>query len=229
MSSHDGARERLKERFWRGGLDGFPDVHVLELLLTFAIPRRETNTIAHALLEHFGSLSAVFEASREELEQVKGVGENAAALIKLIPAMDRRYHISRAGEVQKIMSSDDAGRLLIPRYRHAREEIVYLITLDGKRELIACEEIGRGTLDEAHVSIRTIAETALRRNAASVILSHNHVDGIALPSRADAQTTETIRQALRYVGITLSDHIIVAGDDYVSFADSGLLGMPFTG
>lgn len=229
MNGHDGARERLRERFWRGGLDGFPDVHVLELLLTFAIPRRETNTLAHILLEHFGSLSAVFEASREELLQIKGVGENAAALIKLIPELDRRYRISKAGEVQKIMCSDDAGRLLIPRYRHAREEIVYLITLDGKRDLIACEEIGRGSLDEAHVSIRTIVETALRRNAAYVILSHNHVDGIALPSMQDKRTTETIRQALRYVGITLSDHIIVAGEDYVSFVDSGLLGAIWPG
>lgn len=224
MSGHDGARERLRERFWRGGLDGFPDVHVLELLLTYAIPRRETNSIAHALLERFGTLAAVFEASREELESVKGVGENAAALLKLIPALDRRYHMSKTGEVTRIQSSDDAGRLLIPRYRHAREEIVYLITLDGKRELIACEEIGRGTIDEAHVSVRTIVETALRRNATAVILSHNHVDGIALPSHQDERTTETIRQALRYVGVTLSDHIIVAGDDYVSFADSGLLG-----
>lgn len=223
MSSHDGARERLRERFWRSGLDGFPDVHVLELLLTFAIPRRETSTTAHALLEHFGTLSAVFEASREELEQVKGVGANAAALIKLIPALDRRYQISKSGEIHRIMCSDDAGRLLIPRFRHAREEIVYLITMDGKRELIACEEIGRGSLDEAHVSIRTIVETALRRNAAYVILSHNHVDGVALPSSQDQRATETIRQALRYVGITLSDHIIVAGDDYVSFVDSGLL------
>ena len=224
MSSHDGARERLRERFWRGGLDGFPDVHVLELLLTFAIPRRETSSTAHALLERFGALSSVLEASREELESVKGVGENAAALLKLIPALDRRYHMSKSGEVTRIRSSDDAGRLLIPRYRHAREEIVYLITLNGKRELIACEEIGRGTIDEAHVSVRTIVETALRRNATAVILSHNHVDGIALPSHQDERTTETIRQALRYVGVTLSDHIIVAGDDYVSFADSGLLG-----
>ena len=224
MSGHDGARERLRERFWRGGLDGFPDVHVLELLLTYAIPRRETNSIAHALLERFGTLAAVFEASREELVSVKGVGENAAALLKLIPALDRRYHMSKTGEVTRIQSSDDAGRLLIPRYRHTREEIVYLITLDGKRELIACEEIGRGTIDEAHVSVRTIVETALRRNATAVILSHNHVDGIALPSHQDERTTETIRQALRYVGVTLSDHIIVAGDDYVSFADSGLLG-----
>lgn len=229
MSGHDGARERLRERFWRGGLDGFPDVHVLELLLTYAIPRRETNTIAHALIDRFGTLSAVFEASREELEQVKGVGENAAALLKLIPEMDRRYRMAKVGEVPVIRTSDDAGRMLIPRYRHARDEIVYLITLNGKRELIACEEVGRGTLDEAHVSVRTIVETALRRNATAVILSHNHVDGIALPSQADARTTETIRQALRFVGITLADHIIVAGDDYVSFADSGLLGRMWSG
>ena len=229
MGTHEGHRDRLKKRFLEHGLDNFNDLNALELLLFYAIPRQDTNELAHLLLDRFDTFAGVIDATPEELRSVKGIGENAVTLLKLIPQMNRRYQISKTTGRKHIQSSEDAGQILVPLFHHAREEIVYLITLDGKRELIACEEIGRGTLDEAHVSIRTIVETALRRNAASVILSHNHVDGIALPSRADAQTTETIRQALRYVGITLSDHIIVAGDDYVSFADSGLLGMPFTG
>ena len=222
-NSHDGPRARLKQRFLEHGLDNFNDLNVLELLLFYAIPRQDTNEIAHRLLDRFGSLASVMEANYEELVDVPGIGENAATLLKLISQIDRRYLMSKTEVRPQIRSSSQAGEILIPRYRFAREEIVYLLCLDSRNLLISCEELGRGTLGEANVSVRSIVEVALKRNAAAVILSHNHVDGFAIPSQADRYATKRIFDALKLVGITLADHIVVAGDDFVSFADSGLL------
>ena len=222
-NTHGGHRARMKQRFLEHGLDNFNDLNVLELLLFYAIPRQDTNEIAHRLLDRFGSFSAVLEATIEELREVPGVGENAATLLKLIPQIDRRYLISKTEERPQIRSSAQAGKILIPRFRYAREEIVYLLCLDSRNMLISCEEIGRGTLGEANVSVRAIVEMALKRNAAAVILAHNHVDGFAIPSHADQHATRQIYDALKLVGIMMTDHIVVAGDDFVSFADSGLL------
>lgn len=224
-NSHGGHRARLKQRFLEHGLDNFNDLNVLELLLFYAIPRQDTNEIAHRLLDRFGSLSAVMEATMEELTEISGVGENAATLLRLISQIDRRYLMSKNEERPQIRSSAQAGKILIPRYRFAREEIVYLLCLDSRNILISCEELGRGTLGEANVSVRAVVEMALKRNAAAVILSHNHVDGFAIPSQADRYATKQISEALKLVGIMLADHIIVAGDDFVSFADSGLLDL----
>ena len=224
-NTHDGHRARLKQRFLEHGLDNFNDLNALELLLFYAIPRQDTNEIAHRLLDRFGSFAAVLEATLEELKEIPGVGENTATFLKLIPQIDRRYLMSKTEERPQIRSSAQAGKILIPRYRFAREEIIYLLCLDSRNLLISCEELGRGTLGEANVSVRAIVERALKRNAAAVILSHNHVDGFAIPSHADQYATRQIYDALKLVGIMLADHIIVAGDDFVSFADSGLLDL----
>lgn len=225
MGTHDGHRDRLRQRFLEHGLDNFSELNALELLLFYSIPRQDTNALAHRLLDQFQTLAGVLEAKIEDLMKVPGVGENTAALLKLIPQMDRRYLISKNQDQKQILCSDDAGKVLIPRYRFARDEIIYLLSLDSRNMIISCDEMGRGTLGEASVSVRSVVETALKRNAAAVILSHNHVDGFAYPSQADLSATKQIRSALKLVGITLSDHIVVAGDDYVSFADSGFLTM----
>ena len=222
-NTHGGHRARLKQRFLEHGLDNFNDLNALELLLFYAIPRQDTNEIAHRLLDRFGSFAAVMEATMEELREIPGVGENAATLLKLIPQIDRRYLMSKTEERPQIRSSAQAGQILIPRFRFAREEIVYLLCLDSRNLLISCEELGRGTLGEANISVRMVVERALKRNAAAVILAHNHVDGFAIPSHADRYATKQIFDALKLVGIMMADHIIVAGDDFVSFADSGLL------
>ena len=223
MGTHDGHRERLKQRFLDHGLDNFNDVNALEMLLFYAIPRQDTNELAHRLLDRFGSFAAVLDAPAEQLREVNGIGENTVTLLKLIPQIDRRYQISKTENRKTIRSSRDAGKILVPLYRYAREEIVYLLCLNSSNQMISCDEIGRGIMGQATISVRTVAECALKRNAAAVILSHNHVDGFAIPSDADKLTTKELYKALRMVGIVLTDHIVVAGDDYVSFSDSGLM------
>ena len=221
MNVHDGHRERTKKRFTQHGLDNFNDIGVLELLLFYAMPRQDVNPLAHALLDSFGSLSAVFDAPLDELMRVPGVGESTAALIKLIPQTARRYLISRAGASEILNTSAKAGEYLIPYFFSERDEAVFLVCLDAKCKVLGCKLMFRGDVNTAGVNVRKIVEAALLYNATNVILAHNHTDGIALPSIEDKETTRKLAAALRAVDITLQDHIIVADDDYVSLADNG--------
>lgn len=213
----------MKRKMLEQGLDSFDDHNVLELLLFYALPRQDTNPLAHALLDHFGNLEAVFEAPLEELVKVPGIGENAATLLKLIPAVSRRYEMCKNDFSEILDSTTKAGDYLAARYLYERDEVVYIVCLDAKRRVICCKALFRGDVNSAEVSVRKIAELALVKNASAIILSHNHTSGIALPSREDERTTKRVKDALAPMGITLLDHIIVAGDDYISMAESGLL------
>ena len=223
MGVHDGHRDRLRARFLEYGLDNFNDLNALELLLFYAIPRRDTNEIAHALLECFGSLEGDFYASERELLQVPGIGTNAAALIRLVPQLMKKSALSRPDRREVIMNSSDAGRYFVPRFMYEQDEVVYLLCLDGQKRVIKCAEMGRGVVNCVETSIRRIVETALKYKSSSVILAHNHPDGLALPSSEDDMVTKQVSTALALVGVSLEDHIIVAGDDFVSFADSGIM------
>lgn len=220
---HDGHRDRLRERFREHGLDNFSDINVLELMLCYAIPRRDVNPLAHRLLDTFGSLHGVFEASPEALAQVEGVGENTMILIRLIPQLSRRYQISRQSEQDMLSSSERAGAFLAPRFLYEREEVILMACLDSSCRVITCREVGRGEPNSAVLSVRRVVETALSQNSTSVILAHNHTSGIAVPSQEDVNTTKRIAEALDMVNIHLTDHIVVADDDFVSMADSGML------
>lgn len=223
MGIHDGHRSRMKKRFLENGLSGLDDHIVLEILLYYAIPRGDTNPLAHELMNRFGSIAAVFDAPVEELEKVPGIGKNAATLIKLIPEIGRRYAINRSGMDNILDTTEKAGEYLIPRFYGEREETVYMVCLDAKRKVINCKLLGRGSVNSANISIRKIVETALLYNATSVILAHNHTSGIALPSKEDEYATIKVEEALRAVDVVLTDHIIVAEDDFVSLADNGVV------
>jgi len=224
MNQHQGHRQRMRQRFLTHGLENFDDHSALELLLFYAVPRVNTNGLAHRLLDEFGSLSAVFEAGVEELMRVEGIGENAAALIRLIPAMSGRYQADKNSIGRILASVEDAGRFVLPYFLGHRDERVVLLCLDAKMKLIDCRPIASGDVTTAHVSVRKVAEQAMRFNAPFVILAHNHVGGLALPSEEDVRSTEKMRLALAQLGISLLDHLVVAGDDYVSMQDSGLMG-----
>ena len=225
MGVHDGHRDRLRQSYLEHGLMSMNDINALELLLFYAIPRRDTNEIAHRLLDRFGSLDGVFSASAEELIEVDGIGENAAALLTLIPEIMKKSRVSKTREIRQIRSSDEAGAYLLPYFLNERDEVVYLLCLDTKRAVICCAEMSRGVVNSVDTGIRRIVEKALKARACSAIIAHNHPDGIALPSREDEVFTRALFNALETVGIRLEDHIIVAEDDYISMADTGLLCM----
>lgn len=219
---HKGHRQRLKERFLRHGLDNFEEHQVLELLLFYGIPQRDTNEMAHDLLNRFGSLSRVLEATPEELAEIPYVGDNVSTLFKLITAVSRYYQVSVAQREKILVTIEDCGRYLVPFFYGRQQETVFLLCLDAKCKVLACEKVGQGGVNSAGVSARHVVETALKFNATSVILAHNHPSGLALPSKDDVRTTCRIAVALDGVDVELTDHIVVADEDWVSMAQSGL-------
>lgn len=221
MGVHDDHRSRVKRRFTEHGIEPFDDHQLLELLLFYAIPRRDTNPIAHALISRFGSLAAVFDAPIKELCSVEGIGENTAVLIKLIPSAGRRYMMSRTSIDRILDTTEKAGEFLLPQFYGYNEEVVFLLCMDAKCKVLSCRLVARGNVNSASVSARKIVEIALAANASGVILAHNHTSGIALPSKEDEVTTRRIKAALDAVDTLLIDHIIVADDDFISMSDCG--------
>ena len=220
-SIHKGHRERLKQRFLEEGLDNFTDIQVLELLLFYSIQRKDTNPIAHALLDHFGSLSRVLEAPIEELQKVPQITEHSAVLLKLVTELARYYQVDSAQQTEILTTLEDCGKYLVPRFFGRTKETVFLLCLDAKCKVLCCKELGEGSVNSASISVRKVVETALSSNATTVVLAHNHPSGIAVPSNEDIQTTQRIAAALNAVEIYLADHIVVADGDYVSMVQSG--------
>lgn len=223
MGMHDGHRQRMKERFRSHGLDNFNDINALELLLFYAAPRRDTNALAHALLDRFGSFSAVLEADEQELLAVPGVGENAVTLLRLIPAVSRRYLLDRTATDEPLTSAEAAGQYFLPKFMYETEEVVYALLLDARRRPIRCEALSRGTVDAAEINARKLAELALQHKASSVLLAHNHRSGVAQPSVEDEMVTARLARALELLGVELTDHIIVAGSDFLSMRAAGYM------
>ncbi len=223
MSVHEGHRQRKKEQFREHGLDAFADHEALELLLYYAIPRQDTNPIAHRLIERFGSLEGVFSAPAYELQKVEGVGENAATLIRLLFPLCRRVRTSGGRHEVIFNTRENIGAYFIELFLGERREVFYEACLDAKGKLLACYRLAEGSPDQVTVNMRRVVENALNANASLVVLSHNHPSGVALPSKEDNQTTLQIKRALADIGVQLVDHVIVADGDFVCLRDNGLL------
>lgn len=180
MGIHDGHREKVRARFLTAGLDAFADHEALELLLYYAIPRRDTNPIAHALMERYGSLSAVLEAPVEDLRKVEGIGESAAVLLRLVPQLSRKARLADARETV-LNSAERAGAYLLELFAGLSREVLYQLCLDQKGKLMACKRLSEGSANSTDLNIRLLVENAILTSASAVILSHNHPSGIALP------------------------------------------------
>jgi DNA repair protein RadC len=218
---HEGHRARLKEKYRTHGMDSFTDVEALELLLFYAVPRADTNALAHALLKRFRDFRGVMEAGLDELREVPGIGENAASLLRLVTDLNIRYQRSASTRGTKISGSRDAGAFLIPQFQYRTGECGVLLCMDTANRVIGCHVLGEGTSGMVDVGARDVVETVLRDKAARVILAHNHLSGIALPSSDDVETTRRLFDMLRMIGVELVDHIIVSDGDFVSMRDSG--------
>lgn len=220
MTIHDEHRSRVRRRFLREGLTNFEEHEALELLLFYALPRIDTNELAHRLLDDFGSLRRVLEAPPEQLMQTKGIGEKAAILLHLVSGMANKYMVSEL-PVTSLGSVDEIGKYLIDRFIGFRDEVVMLLCLDARRVPLACRIIHRGSVNAAEISVRKVVEAAIAVNATTVILAHNHPSGIAVPSMEDIVTTRRMGYALNAVQITLEDHLVFADRDFVSIRQSG--------
>lgn len=221
QNPHVGHRARVKQEFLQKGFDqNTPPHKVLEMLLFYAIPRKDTNEIAHSLINRFGSISGVLDASVEDLVKVKGITENTAALIKLTVPLARIYMCDRYEAPAQFKSIEDLGNFLIAHYFGYKEEVFSVTCFDSCGHLLGHEIIEYGDISSVGVSTRKIVESVFKCNGANAVISHCHPDGLALPSKADINITQMIGNALKAIGVKLCDHIIVAGNDFVSLAQS---------
>lgn len=228
MADHTGHRQRMKTEFLSRGLEGWPDHRVLELLLFYAVPQGDVNGLAHELVERFGSLAGVLDASVEELQKVKGVGEHTAVLLRMLPALLGRYQASRTRLSDVINSPEDAYPWLEPYFFGARNEMVYVLCLDGKRQVLGVRKAAEGSIQMAEMNARRIAEEAMGLRSARIYVAHNHVSNLAVPSQADWLATDTLRAILAPIGIELIDHLVFVDGDMVAMSQSRRLrGLKF--
>lgn len=219
---HNGHRDRLRKKFLDNSFDGLETHEILELVLYYAIPRKDTNPIAHRLIDNFGSISAVFDAPIDKLKE-QGISENCAIYLKLIPQICRMYMDDKHNNKDKIIDINNAGEKLKHKFVGRDYEAVVLLLLDSKFKEVFCGIISKGSISACEVYVRKVIELAVLYNAKFAVLAHNHPSGLALPSNADIATTKKVYQALRLIDVALIDHIIVADDDYVSLKESGFM------
>jgi len=222
-SIHSGHRQRMKDMALAEGLDGFSPHQVLELLLFYTMPYKDTNELAHKLVDHFGSFSGVLNADYEDLMSVEGVGPHTACMLALLPEIFRRYQLDAMGDKIHLPDPQSMGDYVRRLFIGCRYEVFYLIGLDNGNHVIHSTVISKGSLTEVSVYPRLVVEAALRCRARKVVLAHNHPSGNLRPSAADVQLTQRLKALLDEIGITVLDHVIASGDTYYSFAEKGLL------
>lgn len=222
-SDHIGHRARLRSRLLNGKGDALQDYELLEYLLALAIPRRDTKPLAKSLLREFGSLAQLISADPESLRRVNGLGDTSIAALKIVQATSLRMLKGEFAD-RPLLSSwtalldwlrADMGSIDIERVR--------ILYLNSRNMLIREEVVSEGSVDQSAIYVREVVKRALELNAAAIILVHNHPSGSPEPSRQDIAITRDIAEAAGKLGVTLHDHVIIAGGDYRSFRSMGLL------
>lgn len=215
-----GHRDRMREEFMKAGPEALPDYKILEMLLFYGIPRKDTKALAKTLIDTFGSMSGVLEADVTDLKAVNGMTTNAACLIKLVLPLAKRYRASKTDKVGYLHSFEEIGKFVVEQFYTVSTERAILICMDRKGKILGVNKLAEGDFDSAGISLRTIIGHIVKTEATSVVLAHNHPSGIALPSAEDVCVTRQIMDALKVISVNFIDHVIVAGDDYVSMAQS---------
>ena len=225
-----GHRERIKEKFLKNGIDGFAEYEILELLLTYCIPRKDTKPIAKELLNKFKSLDNIFKADFDKLFAIDGLGKNSIAFLKLIgdlPSIIYKDELKNKKlvdkETLKISNKDILLKYLRNKIGYEEIEKFYVIYLSSSNEVIEFEENSTGTLDRSSVYPREIYKRVINLNAKSIILAHNHPSDNITPSKSDIELTNEIAKGLKNFGALLIEHIIITKNSYFSFLEEGLI------
>ena len=227
---NQGHRERIKEKFLKNGIDGFAEYEILELLLTYCIPRKDTKPIAKELLNKFKSLDNIFKADFDKLSAIDGLGKNSIVFLKLIgdlPSIIYKDELKNKKlidrETLKILNKDILLNYLRNKIGYEEIEKFYVIYLSSSNEVIEFEENSVGTLDRSSVYPREIYKKIINLNAKSVILAHNHPSDNITPSKSDIELTNEIAKGLKNFGALLVEHIIITKNSYFSFLEEGLI------
>ncbi|MDR4506527.1 MAG: DNA repair protein RadC [Candidatus Scalindua sp.] len=216
---HIGHRQRIKEKYGKSGMEGWQDYEVLELLLSYAIPRKDTKPIAKELIARFKTFNGVLDADRKELESVSGLSKHSALFLNLLKDISILY-MEKGIHRRDLLSSPQAVcNYLMAALKGLSDEEFRMLFLDSRNQLIAMEVLKTGTVNRAYVFPRKIVERALYHHAVGVVIAHNHPSGSLKPSPEDQGITRDIREALKTVDIALLDHIIIAGNEFFSFRE----------
>jgi DNA repair protein RadC len=224
---HENHRSRVRKKYLEnGGLSGFADHEIIEFLMFYSVPRKDTNELAHKMINEYENVLNLLNADPYDIMRRCKVGEGSAIIINMIPQLARWYNKlqSKIIEQKDLLDSsrkigEYAKSLLIGR----RNEHFYCVCLDVKRRVIGTKLISEGSVSHADVSPRQIAECAIKFNASGVILAHNHPSTDCFPSGSDKDITVTIKQTLQMLDVEVIDHVIVGGERYFSFAEHKLI------
>lgn len=219
-NAHVGHRQRMKSRLLRDGLDGFGSHEVLEVLLYYALPYRDTNELGHRLVERFGSLRGVLEAEYADLIRLEGITPHVATLIVFCGQLARRYMREQYEVGRLLYTVEDYGNCVLPWFVGEKVESVVLVSMDNRCRVLNTTRIFTGSVNSTQFSFRGVVQQALQDNATQIVLAHNHPSGHACFSKADVATTMRCIEVLAPLNIRLVDHLVVSEDDYVSMAST---------
>lgn len=221
VNIHKDHRKKVKDRFFECGFTGMPDHNVLEAILFLGIPQKDTNPVAHELIDTFGSFSGVLEAKKSDLLKIKGMTESAAFAIMSYLPVNRRYIESLQKKKPVFETNDEIIEFLRPLFfEKSTIERVFVLCFDSKNRMIACRNICDGDISSALFDVRELTRVVLEVNAQKIIVAHSHPHGVALPSREDISTTKLIYEMMNFIKVHLDDHLIVTDTGYMSMAKS---------
>ena len=220
---HKGHRQRMRERVQSYGLDSLAEHEALEYVLYLTNAQKDTNGIAHDLIDRFGDFAAVLEASEEELCTVEGVGPSTARMLHLLPQISRYYGRSRTSTTRCITTTEQMGSYLMAKFAWSDYERAMLVSLDSRKRVRAAVWLREGTSDRVSLDIKNVVAAAIKGGTDAVVLCHNHPNGVALPSLEDMDATGSIARALGLVNVHLLDHFILTDTEYFSMQDANRL------
>ncbi len=222
--SKNGHRSRLRDRCLEAGFESFTERDKLELLLFYALPRIDTKPIAHDLLDRFKNIAGVLDASMEQLTEIRGIGENSAVLIKLIPEIIKEY-TEHKNLNQPLDTTEAVCNYFRTKFSGETEENIRVACLDDKLRLIECRIIAKGVSNAVYLDIRNLVKFTYTCNSENIIIAHNHPNGDTIPSDEDIKMTADLFKKLKSIGINLLDHVIVAGGQAASLRSIGAFGL----
>lgn len=220
---HAGHRQRMRDKVKKAGTQAMETHELLEMLLYYTNARQNTNEMAHKLINEYGSLAELFSADPSDMERRCGIKEGGAVFFTLVAEIIRRHNNEKWKPRKLIDTSQLAGEYAKFLLSHEKNECFYVICLDAQSRLISAALVSMGTINETQIYLRNVVEAAIKFNSCSIILAHNHPGGSLIPTTSDIDTTVNIIKAMNMLEIFVADHIIVAGDKYLSMSEKGLI------
>lgn len=221
---HYGHRSRIRDRVKKEGLDNFQDYQVLEYALSFVIPYKDTNLLAHRLINRFGSLSGVLEADEEQLKEMDGMGEASSHFLTSIIKIYNYYEKEKINKCSILKSPQETYNYAKCLFAGKLVEEIYMISLTPSSKIVKTEKVSQGTMSEAKVTIRTITDNISRNKVNNVIIVHNHPCGVCSPSFDDDKFTKALVISLALNECYLIDHLIISDNGtYYSYRQNGVI------